>query len=215
MRQTILCIVGLLLTSPGPACGCRCVEPKLKTAYARADAIALVRITRVSQSSEDGTISANADVLDSWKAKLPPHVVVVSGEDCAYPFADQETYLLYLSRGTDSWGTFKCRGNRLRKDAEPALQWLRRHASAFTPGGAADRQPDNRARCGAGSSTNRRVGFEGASIASGAGLDLDVRIVRRDPAAARTNGDVAPPIAQQLARSMRSDERAERRLCGS
>ncbi len=109
------------------ALACRCVEPSLKTAYARADAVAQVRIYQVSEPSSDGTVTAQAEVLNSWKTKLPSRIQIWTGEDCAYALRAEEHYVLYLSRGDDRWGTYKCRGNRIGANAAATVSWLNRH----------------------------------------------------------------------------------------
>lgn len=110
-----------------PALGCRCIEPSLQSAYKRADSIAQVRIDKVSVPSSDGTVIAQGETVTTWKTSLPSHVEIVTGEDCAYPLKAQETYILYLSKGETSWGTYKCRGNRSLREAGRTVRWLKRY----------------------------------------------------------------------------------------
>jgi hypothetical protein len=110
-----------------PALGCRCIEPSLQSAYKRADSIAQVRIDKVSAPTSDGTVTAQGEVLTTWKVSLPLHIEIVTGEDCAYPLKAQKIYILYLSKGDTSWGTYKCRGNRSLREAGQTLRWLNRY----------------------------------------------------------------------------------------
>jgi hypothetical protein len=110
-----------------PALGCRCIEPSLQNAYKRADSIAQVRIDKVSVPSSDGTVIAQGEIVTTWKMSLPSRVEIVTGEDCAYPLKAQETYILYLSKGETSWGTYKCRGNRSLGEAGRTVRWLKRY----------------------------------------------------------------------------------------
>src|SRR4051812_42233515 len=95
-----------------PAVACRCTEPSLGSAYKRADSIAQVRIEKVFPPSSDGTMTVQGEVVSTWKASLPTRIEIVTGDDCLYPLKAGETYILYLSKGAGSWGTYKCRGNR-------------------------------------------------------------------------------------------------------
>jgi hypothetical protein len=126
----ILGILTLLLFCRIPVLGCRCTEPSLKAAYDRADAVGKIRIEQASAPSADGTVTAQAEVLGSWKTNLPPQIRIVTGEDCAYSLQPGETYILYLSKGDDVWGTYKCRGNRLAKEAAGTVQWLNRRTAS-------------------------------------------------------------------------------------
>ncbi len=110
-----------------PVLGCRCIEPSLQGAYKRADSVAQVRIDKVSAPSSDGTVTAQGEILKTWKANLPSHVEIITGEDCAYPLKAQETYILYLSKGNASWGTYRCRGNRRMEKAADTIRWLNRY----------------------------------------------------------------------------------------
>ncbi|MGI8743138.1 MAG: hypothetical protein ACR2NN_11330 [Bryobacteraceae bacterium] len=114
-----------------PALGCRCTEPSLPSAYKRADSVAQVRIDKVSPSSSDGTVTAQGEIVTAWKTSLPPHVEIVTGEDCAYPLKAQGTYILYLSKGDTAWGTYKCRGNRALGEADRTVRWLKRYGHSI------------------------------------------------------------------------------------
>src|SRR5215472_10544775 len=115
MRQlsSLLLVLLFAISFRGMALACRCVDPSLKAAYTKADAVVQVRIDEVSDPLQDGTVTAQAEVLSSWKTKVPHKIQLWTGEDCAYPLRKQETYILYLSRAADRWGTYKCRGNQL------------------------------------------------------------------------------------------------------
>jgi len=128
-KPTVVIVI-LLVCCSASAFGCRCTEPTLADSYARADAVAKVRIQLVSQPSADGTVNAEGEVLDSWKVKLPAQIKIVTGEDCAYPLQSGETYILYLNKGDGTWGTYKCRGNRSAKQAGRTLHWLQLHGSS-------------------------------------------------------------------------------------
>lgn len=117
----------LLSICAGPAIACRRTEPSLDYAYRNADAVAKVRIESVADPSADGSIVAKAVVVTAWKTEVPPHISIVTGEDCAYLFRAHTSYILYLSRSADSWGTYRCRGNRLLVHADRATRWLERH----------------------------------------------------------------------------------------
>jgi hypothetical protein len=131
MKTLMSCTLAAAAASTWPmtASACRCVEPRAPAAYAHAEAVATVRVSRVV-ALPDGVVEADADVLKSWKAGLPRSIHLVTG-DCAYPMSAGETHLLYLSRGrTDGeWATYRCRGNLPEPNAAERLRWLGRHGT--------------------------------------------------------------------------------------
>lgn len=122
-------LFGLLLTLPLAAWGCRCVEPDIKNAYLRADAVAMIHITTIVDNN-DGIVRAQGTVSQWWKSALPTNVEVWTGDDCAYPLKPASTYLLYLQKDNEGHlGTYLCKGNQPAAQAKPGLKWLDKHGS--------------------------------------------------------------------------------------
>jgi hypothetical protein len=130
MRRIVLLLAILaFLLHVQPAQACRCLEPSPRNAYKRADSVAQVRIDIVSAPSPDGTVTAQGEIIANWKKKLPSRIDIVTGEDCAYPLKARETYILFLSKGSASWGTYKCRGNRVLREAGETVRRLQRYGT--------------------------------------------------------------------------------------
>jgi hypothetical protein len=111
------------------AMACRCVEPGPRDAYARADMIVLATITELAEMAGD-VARAKSEVHQSWKSESPKELSILTGEDCRYPFAKGETYLLYVKRGDNGeFGTYICRGNLPEAKAKSRLRWLDRHGA--------------------------------------------------------------------------------------
>ena len=136
MRRATSALLGLALSAcVQPAFACRCVEPSLQYAYKHADAVGKIRINDVSVPSSDGSVTAQGEILKAWKANLPLHIQIVTGEDCAYPLKAHETYILYLSKGGASWGTYKCRGNRSLRRSGDTIRWLNKYGTPIKVSG--------------------------------------------------------------------------------
>lgn len=109
---------------------CRCVEPGPRSAYTRADAVAMVHVKEVAELPGD-VVRVEGEVTQSWKSQLPNALKVFTGEDCKYSLAKGGSYLLYLKRGVDGeFGTYMCRGNLPEAEAKNRLRWLDRHGKA-------------------------------------------------------------------------------------
>jgi hypothetical protein len=125
--RTLIALVPifLLLWQAQDANACRCKEPSLRQAYDNADVVAVVHLEEVTPGE---VTRARAKVERAWKSSLPESVEIVTGEDCRYPLAKGETYLLYLKRGDgDELGTYQCRGNKSSSKSAPSVRWLNKH----------------------------------------------------------------------------------------
>lgn len=129
MHRLLTILIFVVVSLPA-AFGCRCTEPTTKRAYARAEAVARVRIVEVSEPTSDGTVTAQGEVESAWKAGLPSRIRIITGEDCAYPFESGHTYLLFLFKGEQEWGTYRCRGNKTDAESAQAVRWLKRYGTA-------------------------------------------------------------------------------------
>jgi len=117
----------LLLLAPFEVLACRCREPTLHAAYARADAVAVVQIKEIA-ALPDGAAHVTGEVLQSWKADVPRSLNVFTGDNCIYTMEGKEIYLLYLTNGKGGdFGTYRCHGNRRKEEAADSLRWLMRH----------------------------------------------------------------------------------------
>jgi hypothetical protein len=129
----MLMLVTLIV--PFEAWACRCKEPTLYTAYARANAVAMVQVKEVITLT-DGVVRVTGETLQSWKSDVPQSFHVFTGDDCMYALERNSIYLLYLTRGKgDDFGTYRCRGNRHESEAADSLLWLTRYGkrSAIMP----------------------------------------------------------------------------------
>jgi hypothetical protein len=125
----------LSLLASSQAMACRCTDPGPKNAYARADAVALVKIGAVEQFREDVT-RMEVEVLQSWKLKavegsntLP---VFSMTSVCPYIGQEGEAHLLYLKKldgPPEGFWTDRCMGNspELHARAAKHIRWLNRH----------------------------------------------------------------------------------------
>ena len=134
MRTTILL---LLLTSLWSlqAVACRCKDPDPHSAYANADAVAVIRINDVTVLQGEIT-RADGEVLQAWKSALPSSLNIFTGEDCMYPLTKGITYLLYLRRSAEGeYGTYRCRGNLSQTESADRMRWLDQHGkpASVTP----------------------------------------------------------------------------------
>ncbi len=126
MRVLIAALLAVLVW-PALAIACRCNEPTMSQAYARADAVAMVSIEAISQLPGDITC-AKGVVTQSWKSTLPESLTIFTGEDCSYRLNKGGTYLLYLKRNKDGeFGTYRCRGNKSEAESAAPVRWLNRH----------------------------------------------------------------------------------------
>ena len=127
--------ISLLLLAtlwPVRVSACRCQEPSPQSAYAHADAVAMVRVEEVSNLPDEVSL-AGVDVLQAWKSELPKALSIFTGEDCAYPLKKGRTYLLYLRRSKEGeFGTYRCRGNRSQAASVDRVRWLNRFGRVST-----------------------------------------------------------------------------------
>jgi hypothetical protein len=128
----VLGTVFAVLAFQAPAFACRCTPPSEADAYARADAVAHVRVENATAPSADGTVTADVAVKEAWKRALPASIRVVTGDDCAYPFVAGREYILYLTAGNGGvFGTNRCqRNSEVSADAGES-KWLRQNGRKF------------------------------------------------------------------------------------
>jgi hypothetical protein len=124
MKPTTLLVLATAL-SPLQAWACRCVEPTVDRAYARADAVARVQVNQIVTLA-DGSTRIEAQALESWKSDVPRALRIATGPDnCAYTPTAGETHLLFLQRGEQGeLTTARCDGNQTQAEAADSLRWL-------------------------------------------------------------------------------------------
>ena len=137
-RVFILFALSLLVLSPlvsSQAMACRCTNPGPKNAYARADAVVLVRIKAVEQVQEE-VARMETEVIQSWKSKAAEetNTLAVFSETsaCSYVGKEGETHLLYLNKYSgppEGFWTGNCKGDLPESHPQAAkhIQWLNRH----------------------------------------------------------------------------------------
>ena len=135
--------LSLLLLASSQAMACRCSDPGPKRAYARADAVVLVKIKAVEQVQEY-VARMETEVLQSWKLEATgdTDILMVFSETTACPYIGQdgETHLLYLKKSSrlregfrtgkpEGFWTDSCMGNSPESYPRAAkhIQWLNRH----------------------------------------------------------------------------------------
>jgi len=135
MKRFFFLLLSLLVSLPAMA---RCVSPEPKSAYARADAVALVKLKAVK--IEGGVARMETEVQKAWKAKVTDetNILIVfstlEGHPNPYPFINRvgETHLLYLTQSSgppEGLWTGNCVGSWVQSHAQATrhIQWLRRH----------------------------------------------------------------------------------------
>jgi hypothetical protein len=136
-----LAIVALILacTVVRRADACRCLEPtSAAAAYRGAYAAVAGRVVAVTPRPDLEGVEVTLEVREAWKSDLPSIIRVSTGTDCAFPFASDGSYLLFLFRDSaGKYSTERCMGNRDLGRAQSFLAWLRKNGRAgkvTTPG---------------------------------------------------------------------------------
>lgn len=108
---------------------CRCLEPtSAASAYKAADVVALGKVVSVTPQREAERTEITLHVTEAWKADLPRSIQIVTGTPCAFPFARDGRYLLFLLRGSENrFVTERCMGNRDLAHAHAFRAWLEKH----------------------------------------------------------------------------------------
>jgi len=135
MKRFFFLLLSLLVSSQAMA---RCVSPEPKSAYARADAVVLVKLKAVA--IEGDVARMETEVRKVWKAKVTDDTnsltvfSTLEGHPNPYPFIDRvgEMHLLYLTRFSgppEGFWTGNCVGSWVQSYAQATkhLQWLNRH----------------------------------------------------------------------------------------
>lgn len=120
----------LMLGNVSTAFACRCAEPPPATAYARAQAVVQGSVKKVIPAPEGVGGTAIVCVSRAWKTDVPAELAVTTVTDCAYPWAENEQYVLFLVRDSNGlYSTARCLGNHRIED-RTRLQWLDAHGQS-------------------------------------------------------------------------------------
>ena len=129
----VVVLVATFLGAAASSRACRCKPVSLQGRYKQADAVVLGRAKTVRVTHGSTYVGrVVVEIERTWKAQgLTGVVTVFTGDTCAFPFAEGESYLLFLQRTSDgAFGTTSCAGNREARSAEADLRWLERRADA-------------------------------------------------------------------------------------
>jgi hypothetical protein len=127
--------LALAAAAPRAASACACVEPPVRTAYARADLVVVATVEHVRRNASSELV-VSARVRDAWKVPVPASLTFESeATDCEYEVRENETHLLFLRRGEHgNYWTTVCEGNRTLATASKSLGWLKHHGRSSSVG---------------------------------------------------------------------------------
>jgi len=138
-------VAGGVLLPSSIAGACRCLEvDSASAAYKHASAVVTGRVESISRHADDvDGLDVSFKVTQSWKMQVPTTIRITTGTTCAFSFAPDGAYLLFLQETSDqSYTTARCMGNRELAKADSFLKWLRENTK--TP--AAPNAPKERAK---------------------------------------------------------------------
>jgi hypothetical protein len=137
-RVTAFLLLAVISLEPSSAAACRCHEPSVAAAYARAALVVMAETLEVRSRPDTQGDELKVRVLQAWKADAPATLEVVTGTDCAYSVRRGEKHLLFLVRAGEAFTTGRCMGNTPSNRSRAPLAWLRRHGK---PAATATRGP--------------------------------------------------------------------------
>ena len=109
---------------------CRCVEVKsAAAAYKHAQAVVVGRVATVTRRADDvDGADVSFTVTQAWKMDVPLTIHVTTGTTCAFSFAADGAYLLFLQHVSgETFTTARCMGNRDAAGAKSFLEWLQKN----------------------------------------------------------------------------------------
>jgi hypothetical protein len=118
----------LLLSSTAEAC--RCLEVKsAAAAYKHAQAVVVGRVATITRQADDvDGADVTFKVTQAWKMDIPLTIHITTGTTCAFSFAPDGAYLLFLQHVSgEIFTTARCMGNRDTASADSFLQWLKKN----------------------------------------------------------------------------------------
>jgi hypothetical protein len=118
----------LLLSSTAEAC--RCLEiNSAAAAYKHAQAVVVGRVATVTRQADDvDGADVTFKVTQAWKMDVPQTIHITTGTTCAFSFAPDGSYLLFLQHVSgENFTTARCMGNRDTANADSFLQWLKKN----------------------------------------------------------------------------------------
>jgi hypothetical protein len=118
----------LLLSSTAEAC--RCLEVNsAAAAYKHAQAVVVGRVATITRQADDvDGADVTFKVTQAWKMDVPLTIHITTGTTCAFSFAPDGAYLLFLKHVSgENFTTARCMGNRDTVSADSFLQWLKRN----------------------------------------------------------------------------------------
>lgn len=123
-------VLGEVLLMPSSAQACRCLETKsAAAAYKHARAVVVGRVASITRQVDDAD-GANVTfrVTQAWKRDVPQTIHITTGTTCAFSFAQDGSYLLFLQHiSGDTFTTARCMGNRDAASATSFLEWLKKN----------------------------------------------------------------------------------------
>jgi hypothetical protein len=118
-------LLSVSLLAPSPVLACKCKKLSSKEAlYSRASLIVVATVVSLQPDRTGSAQVATLEVEQSWKGDAPKQMLVVTGDNCAYPFVVGRKDLLFLEKLADSYATDRCAGNREASQAVRVIQWL-------------------------------------------------------------------------------------------
>jgi hypothetical protein len=118
----------LLLSSTAEAC--RCLEiNSAAAAYKHAQAVVVGRVATITRQADDvDGADVTFNVTQAWKMDVPLTIHITTGTTCAFSFAPDGTYLLFLQHVSgETFTTARCMGNRDTASADSFLHWLKKN----------------------------------------------------------------------------------------
>jgi hypothetical protein len=132
-RLAAILALGEALLVSSTADACRCLEIKsAAAAYKHAQAVVVGRVATVTRQADDvDGADVTFKVAQAWKMDVPLTIHITTGTTCAFSFAPDESYLLFLQHiSGENFTTARCMGNRDAASATSFLEWLRKNGQA-------------------------------------------------------------------------------------
>lgn len=127
--------LGQALLFASTAEACRCVEVKSPAAaYKHAQAVVVGKVATVTPQKDDvDGADVSFKVTQAWKMDVPLTIRITTGTTCAFSFAPDGSYLLFLQHVSGAtFTTARCMGNRDTAGASAFLQWLEKNGQRGT-----------------------------------------------------------------------------------
>jgi hypothetical protein len=130
-RIAVALIVGEALLFSSIAEACRCMEVNsASAAYNHAQAVVVGKVASITRHTDDPDgVDVSFEVTQAWKMDVPSKIQITTGTTCAFSFAPDGSYLLFMQHVSGkTFTTARCMGNREAGSADPFLRWLKKNA---------------------------------------------------------------------------------------